>query len=94
MVTNPENTLTFVGILNPAMSILKSTAFSVPLYLKPIVLIGNMLKDTVQHKYYLSTGKLGNDIKNKCTKKPSNLNSNSISNPNLNLIVNPPPLSM
>jgi hypothetical protein len=42
VVTNPGNTLTFVGILNHAMSILKSPAFSVTLYSKPIVLIGNM----------------------------------------------------
>ena len=63
VVTNPGNTLTFVGILNPAMSILKSPAFSVTLYSKPIVLIGNMWNDTIQQKYYLSTGKLGNDIK-------------------------------
>ena len=63
VVTNPGNTLTFVGILNPAMSILKSPAFSVTLYLKPIVLIGNMWNGTIQQKYYLSTGKLENDIK-------------------------------
>ena len=63
VVTNPGSTLTFVGILNPAMSILKSPAFSVTLYLKPIVLIENMWNGTIQQKYYLSTGKLGNDIK-------------------------------
>ena len=61
VVINPGNTLTSVGILNPAMSILKSPAFSVTLYLKPIVLIGNMWNGTILQKYYLSTGNLGND---------------------------------
>ena len=65
VVTNPGNTLTSVGILNPAMSIWKSPAFSVTLYLKPIVLIGNMWNGTILQKYYLSTGNLGNDIKKK-----------------------------
>ena len=88
VVTNPGNTLTSVGILNPAMSILKSPAFSVTLYLKPIVLIGNMWNGTIQQKYYLSTGNLGND---KLKKKslpwlyPSSVKNKDIKKINVNL---------